>query len=90
MKTEPLTTDASARRPRPYTSSRPPAPAQRLLSLQQVQQEYGLPPQSIRDLVYHGKLPRVLLATGRRWWFDRRDLERYIERNKMTGADPVW
>ena len=72
--------------PRPYSTSRAPSGLQRLVSIQQVVIEYGLPVGSIRDLVFKGSLRRVALGDGRRWWFDRRDLEALVEASKVTGT----
>lgn len=82
-------TDTHVARPRrlgPHTTSRPPSNAQRLLSIQQAVIEYGLPIGTLRDLVFRGALRRVVLPDGRRWWFDRRDLERFIDESKRVIA----
>ncbi len=42
--------------------------------------EYGIPYTSLRDLVFRGDLPVVRI--GRAWYFDRRDLDRYIDSSK--------
>lgn len=44
----------------------------------------GVPYTTIRDLVFKGKLPVV--KVGNAWYFDRRDLEQFIEQNKETYA----
>lgn len=40
----------------------------------------GIPYTTLRDLVFRGELPVVRL--GRAWYFDRRDLSRFIDRAK--------
>lgn len=74
------------RRSGPHTTSRPPGPTQRLLSIQQVTIEYGWPINTTRDLVFRGALPRVRMPDGRRWWFDRRDIDKFVEAAKETGV----
>ena len=42
--------------------------------------EYGIPYTTLRDRVLSGELPVVKLGSA--WYFDRRDLDRFIERAK--------
>lgn len=42
--------------------------------------EYGLKYTSLRDLVHRGELP--VIRVGRAWYFDRRDVENWIETRK--------
>lgn len=72
-------------RTRQLTSSAAPTANQRLLSAQQVSIETGLPYTTVRDLVFRGALRRVVLPGSRRWWLDRRDVERFIETNKSEA-----
>jgi hypothetical protein len=57
------------------------------LTIQQVRTEYGLPIPTVRDLVFKGALPRVALPDARRWWFDRKDVDRFVEASKVSGVD---
>jgi hypothetical protein len=58
----------------------------KLMSLQQVEAEYGPPYRSLRDLVLRGHLPQVRLGETRRIWVRREDVERLIERSTETAA----
>ncbi len=44
----------------------------------------GVPYTTLRDLAFRGLIPVVRI--GRAWYFDRRDLDRLIERSKETIA----
>jgi len=79
-------TPQRSRRPAGLTTSRPPSSMQRLLTIQQAVHEYGLPLGTLRDLTFRGAIPRVQLPDGRRWWFDRRDLDRFVETSKTREA----
>jgi len=46
--------------------------------------ERGIPYTSLRDLVFKGRIPVVRL--GRAWYFDDRDLDRFIERSKEVSV----
>jgi excisionase family DNA binding protein len=70
----------------PISSSLKASDSQRLLSAQQVAIETGLPYTTIRKIVHQGALRRVVLPGSRRWWLDRRDVERFIESAKTTGT----
>ncbi len=52
----------------------------RLVSAKVASRETGIPYTSLRDQVFRGNLPVVRL--GRAWFFDRRDLDRFIDANK--------
>lgn len=54
-------------------------PGARLLSFRQVEEEYGMPADSLAKLVKEGKLRVVEPPTLRRRFIDRQDLERCIE-----------
>lgn len=52
----------------------------RLVAAKPAAAEIGLPYSTLRDLAFRGLVPVVKI--GRAWYFDRRDLERLIERQK--------
>jgi hypothetical protein len=60
------------RRPRPAT------PTQRLLTVKQVTEEFGLPRRTVCDLYLTAKLPAVRFVDGGRLWFRREDVEHLI------------
>ncbi len=51
----------------------------RLLSAQAAARHLGVPYTTLRDWVLRGHLPVVRVPDCRRWWFDRRDLDRAVE-----------
>ena len=57
--------------PRPRTQPR-------LLTLQRLSEELGLPYTSARDLVIRGFLPKVTLGDSTRIWVRREDVERML------------
>jgi excisionase family DNA binding protein len=57
----------------------PPEGCPRLLSAQSAAKYLGIPYTSLRDIVFRGHLPVVRVPDCRRWWFDRRDLDRAVE-----------
>jgi excisionase family DNA binding protein len=54
----------------------------RLLSAQAAARYLGIPYTSLRDIVFRGHLPVVRVPDCRRWWFDRHDLDRAVDRWK--------
>ena len=61
--------------------SRTPAnSASVLVPAVQAAKDYGVPYTTLRDLTFRGEIPVVRLGTA--WYFDRRDLARFIERSK--------
>ena len=56
-----------------------------LLTLRDVENEFGLPYTSARDLVIKGLLPRVDLHTHR-IWVKRADIEALIEQGTTRGG----
>ena len=46
--------------------------------------EYGLKYTSLRDIAHRGEIPVV--RVGRAWYFDRRDIEAWIEQRKARLA----
>ena len=46
--------------------------------------EYGLKYTTLRDVVQRGEIP--VLRVGRAWYFDRRDVEQWIEARKERLA----
>lgn len=46
--------------------------------------ELGIPYTSLRDIAFRGEIP--VIRIGRAWYFDRRDLQQYIERAKERLA----
>jgi hypothetical protein len=63
-------------------------PGARLLSLQQVEAEIGIPADSIEKLIKTGALPVVELPHVRRRFIDRVDLEAAIESWKVIATGP--
>ncbi len=54
----------------------------RLASAKAASRETGIAYTSLRDLVFRGEIPVIKIGTA--WYFDRRDLERFIENAKET------
>ena len=54
----------------------------RLLDAKTAARALGLPYCTLRDVTFRGEL--AVVKVGRRWYFDRRDLEQYIDRHKET------
>jgi excisionase family DNA binding protein len=54
----------------------------RLASATAVSREYGIKYCTLRDLVFRGQIPVVRL--GRAWYFDRTDIDQFIDRSKVT------
>ena len=65
------------------TSARlPKAPlARRLYDIQAVAAYLGIPPHTVREMIWRGDLPYVRL--GRRQYLDIKDVDSYIEMNKQ-------
>lgn len=59
-------------------------PGARLLSLRQAESEYGLPYAQLLDLIKRGELEAVQPPNVRRIYVVRSDLERKLERWKLT------
>ena len=51
----------------------------RLLGAKAAAAHLGVPYTTLRDWTLRGHLPVVRVPDCRRWWFDRRDLDRAIE-----------
>jgi hypothetical protein len=51
-----------------------------LIPAKEAARQIGLPYTSLRDHVFRGAIP--VFRSGRAWYFDRRDLARFIERSK--------
>lgn len=58
----------------------------RLITLQQIEEEFGVPYTSARDLVLRGHLPRVRLGDSKRIWVKTVDVEAMIERGTETAG----
>jgi excisionase family DNA binding protein len=56
----------------------------RLAPAKEIARETGIPYTSLRDLVFRGELP--VLRIGRAWYFERADVDRYIETRKERGG----
>jgi excisionase family DNA binding protein len=65
---------------RDTTTARPP----RLIGAKPASREYGIKYGSLRDLAHRGELP--VIRVGRAWYFDRVDVERWIERSKERAG----
>lgn len=61
-------------------------PGQILLTLQQVEAEFGLPASTTRDLVSRGHLPAVRLPSSRRVWVRRADLDLLVKASVTGGG----
>lgn len=46
--------------------------------------ELGIPYTSLRDIAFRGEIPVVKI--GRSWYFDRRDLVKFVESSKEVLA----
>ncbi len=69
------------------SSARPrkvPALPRRLFDIQAVAGYLGIPPYSVRGLIWNGSLPCVRI--GRRQYLDIRDVDSYIEANKVRES----
>jgi hypothetical protein len=53
-----------------------------LVPAKQATKQYGLPYSTLRALAFRGEIPVVRLGTA--WYFERRDLARFIARSKKT------
>jgi hypothetical protein len=71
----------------PLATSLPTDGRQRLITVQQARAEYGPPEATFREAVLRGDLKRVAFPGGRRWWLDRRDVERFLETSKRSGGE---
>jgi len=58
--------------------------APRLLPLKQAAQWLGLTTWAMRERVWAGDIPFVKFPGGRKMFIDTKDLEAFIQRNKMT------
>ena len=56
----------------------------RLLPAKGAARELGIPYTSLRDLAFRGQIPVVKIGSA--WYFDRRDLDRFIQQAKETLA----
>ncbi len=65
------------------TSARPPKLSRRLYDIQAVADYLGIPPYTVRGLIWNGSLPCVRI--GRRQYLDIRDVDRFIEQAKTSG-----
>jgi excisionase family DNA binding protein len=66
--------------------TRPARPSQRLLTVPQSAEQYGIPERSVHDLIARGLLPYVRFEGGRRIWLDRQDLEALVAASKEKRA----
>ena len=65
-------------------TARQSTPRPQLVRAKPCSEEYGFKYTSLRDLVHRGELPGV--RVGRAWYFDRRDIENWIESRKERIA----
>lgn len=70
----------------PLSKRNPGSRSTVLVSLQQLEAEYGVPYTSWRDLVIRGDLPVVKLGGTRRLWVKRADVVRLIEAGTDVGV----
>ena len=59
-------------------------PGPRLLTLKKAAEVLGLTEWAMRSRIWSGDIPVVRFPGGRKMYIDVRDIERFIERNKMT------
>ncbi len=57
---------------------------QRLFSVCQAAEYIGRTETAVREMVWNGKLPHI--RTDRRVMFDIRDLDRWIDENRVEGS----
>ena len=57
-------------------------PIQRLLTVTQASDEYGIPQRSLHDLISRGVLAYVRFPDARRLWLDRADIENLVLSSK--------
>jgi excisionase family DNA binding protein len=62
----------------PHTS------APRLVAAKAASRQSGIPYGSLRDLAHRGELP--VIRVGRAWYFDRGDIDRWIETRKERAG----
>lgn len=67
---------------KPQVTSEP-----QLLTLQQLEREYGPPYTTWYDLVTRGSLPSIRLADTKRIWVRRADAERLIEQSIVQPSE---
>lgn len=60
----------------PHVTSRTP----HLIGAKPCSEEFGIKYGSLRELVHRGELP--VIRVGRAWYFDRRDVEAWIQTSK--------
>ena len=65
------------------TTTATTTPAGRLVPATRAARELGIPYTSLRDITFRGDIPVIKL--GRAWYYDRRDLDRFIERSKAPA-----
>jgi len=58
--------------------------APRLLPIKQAAEYLGLTVWALRERIWQGCLPVVRFPGGRKMYVDQRDIERFIEQNKIT------
>ena len=56
----------------------------RLLPLKKAAEALGLTEWAMRERIWAGDIPVVRFPGGRKMYIDVRDIEKFIERNKMT------
>ena len=59
-------------------------PGPRLLPLKRATEVLGLTTWAMRSRIWSGDIPVVRFQGGRKMYIDVRDIEGFIERNKMT------
>ena len=61
----------------------------RLLNCRDAAEYLSISQDTLRQLVWNGKLPIVKHSDlrGSKWWFDIRDLDAYVDQNKTYMAD---
>ncbi len=64
-------------------------PAPRLIPAKRAARELGVPYETLRAAHFRGELPCVRIGASARhaaWYFDRRDLESWVESRKELSA----
>ncbi len=79
-------TDKGLQRERRIHNPLSRSPEKRLYTLKEAAIYLGRPEYSVRELVWSGVLPFVRADEGRKYYFDKKDLDEYIDRNKRYDS----
>ena len=64
----------------------------KLLTVKDASLYLGIPEWTLRAKIWHREIPFVKLGSGKRSsvYFDRKDLDAWIEKNKIYPSDDAW